>query len=141
VIYVIDASVAAKLFIAEDYSDKAMEIMNAHSRGYLSLFAPTLIMYELGNVFWKHPQITSEKAHAFIKKFLELQINLVNIYSDDDLLKATCKISKSKDMTFYDASYIALAEKYEAKMITADEELCNKSPNITILLEKFKSEL
>ena len=109
--YVIDASVAAKLFIIEDYSDKAMEIINAHIRGYLSLFAPTLIVYELGNVFWKHPQITSEKARTFIKKFLDLQINLIDIYSDDELLKTACDISQSRDIPFYDASYIALAEK------------------------------
>ena len=139
--YVIDASVAAKLFITEDHSDKAMEIMNAHSRGYLSLFAPTLIVYELGNVFWKHPQITSEKARTFIKKFLDLQITLVDIYSDDELLKTTCNISKRRDMTFYDASYIALAEKYETRLITADIEIWSKSPAITVLLEKFESEL
>ncbi|HIE18103.1 TPA: PIN domain-containing protein [Candidatus Bathyarchaeota archaeon] len=102
---------------------------------------PTLIVYELGNVFWKHPQITSEKAHVFIKKFLDLQINLVDIYSDDELLKAVCNISQNKEMTFYDAYYIALAEKYERKLITADMEICNKSPANAILLEKFKSEL
>jgi len=136
--YVIDASVAAKLFIIEDHSEKAMEIMNAHSKGYLSLFAPTLILYELGNTFWKHPQITPEKAYAFLRKFLDLQVNLVDIYSDDDLLKNVCKISKSEDVTFYDASYMAMAEKYETKMITADMEIYSRSPTNTILLEKFK---
>ena len=139
--YVIDASVAAKIFIIEDYSDRAMEIINAHIRGYLSLFAPTLIVYELGNVFWKHPQITSEKARTFIKKFLDLQINLIDIYSDDELLKTACDISQSRDITFYDASYIALAEKNETKLITADVEICSKSPAIAVLIEKFKSEL
>ena len=139
--YVIDASVAAKLFIIEDYSDKALKIINAHIRGHLSLIAPTLIVYELGNIFWKHPQITEEKAYAFIKKFLDLQINLVDIYVDDDLLKNICNLSKNKDVTFYDASYIALAEKYNAKVITADIEICNKLPMLTILLEKFKIEI
>lgn len=55
--YVIDASVAAKLFIKEDHSEEALKILDAHIRGYLRLSAPTLSVYELGNIFWK-PQIT-----------------------------------------------------------------------------------
>jgi len=41
--YIIDASVIAKLFINEDYSDKAIEVIEAHIHEYLSLSAPTLI--------------------------------------------------------------------------------------------------
>lgn len=136
--YVIDASVAAKLFIMEDYSDKATEIISAHTRGYLSFSSPTIIVYELGNVFWKHPQITSEKAYAFIKNFLNLQINLVDIYSDTELLKNVCDTSKSRDVTFYDASYIALAERNRTKLVTADEKMHNKASDITVLLKEFK---
>jgi len=137
---VIDASVAAKIFIAEEHSDKAMEIIEAHVRGYLLLSAPTLLLYELGNVFWKHPQIAAEKAYTFIKRFVDLQLNFVNIYSDNDLLRNVCHISKSRDVTFYDATYVAIAERDETKLITADEEILNKAPEITLLLKEYKSQ-
>jgi predicted nucleic acid-binding protein len=136
--YVIDASVATKLFINEDYSDKAIEVMEAYVHGYLSLSAPTLIVYELGNVFWKHPEITAEKAYVFIKRFFDLKINLIDIYSDNKLLEKTCEISRDEDITFYDASYIAIAQGNKARLITADEEICGKIPDITVSLRDFK---
>ena len=136
--YVIDASVAAKLFINEDYSDKAAEIMEAYIHGYLSISAPTLILYELGNIFWKHPQITAEKAYEFIKRFLDLKLELVDVCSDEELLEKICSISKRKDITFYDASYIAIAQRDGTRLITADEEICNRMPEITTPLKEFK---
>lgn len=138
VTYVIDASAAAKLFIIEEYSNKAIDLVNAHALGHLSLSAPSLIVYELGNVFWKHPKITPEKLYEFIKRFLDLQITLVNIYSTIDLLKTVCNISKSRDVTFYDASYLAVAEKHGTKLVTADEKIHNKVSDLTIPLEEFK---
>ena len=136
--YVIDASVVAKCFIVEDYSDKAVEVMNAHVEGRLSLSAPSLIVYELGNIFWRHPRITPEKACEFIEKFLDLQIRLVDIWSDAELLKNACNLSKTRNLTFYDSSYLAMVEKDGAELVTADEYLRNKAPNLVVLLREFK---
>jgi len=136
--YVIDASVVAKCFIEEDYSDKALEVINAHVGRRLSLSAPSLIVYELGNIFWRHPRITAEKAYEFIEKFIDLQISLLDVWSDAELLKNACAISKNRNLTFYDASYLAMVERDGAKLITADEYLRNKMPNFVVLLKEFK---
>jgi len=136
--YVIDASVVAKCFIEEEYSDKALEVINAHVDGRLSLSAPSLIVYELGNIFWRHPRITAEKACEFIEKFLDLQISLVDVWSDAELLKNACATSKNKSLTFYDASYLTMVERDGTKLITADEYLRNKAPNLVALLKEFK---
>ena len=135
--YVVDASVFAKLFIEEEGSDKATELISIHVRGGLRFSAPTLVLYELGNVFWKHPQITHEKAFEFLRRFLDLKISLVDIHSDDDLLRYTCNASRTSDVSFYDASYITVANKNDAKLITADEELHAKAPGTTVLLREF----
>jgi predicted nucleic acid-binding protein len=135
--YVVDASVCTKLFIEEEHSDKATELMSIHTRGSLQLSAPTIILYELGNVFWKHPQITHEKAYGFLRRFLDLRISLVDIHSDDNLLKGACIASKTSDLTFYDATYMALAKRNGTKLITADEELYSKAPSIAVLLREF----
>jgi len=136
--YVVDASVVAKCFIEEDYSNKALEVINAHVDGRLSLSAPSLIVYKLGNIFWRHPQITSEKAYKFIEKSLDLQVGLVDVWSDAELLKKACAISKNRNLTFYDASYLAMVEKDGTKLITADEYQRNKAPNLVVLLKEFK---
>ena len=136
--YIIDASVVAKCFIAEDYSDKAMEIIDEHVKGRLLLSAPSLIVYELGNVFWRHPKIAAEKTYMFIERFLDLQIGLVDIWSDAKLLQNACVTSKTRNLTFYDASYLSLAERNGTKLITADENLWNKAPNLVMPLKEFK---
>ena len=135
---VVDASVVAKCFIVESHSDKALEVINAHVNGRLSLSAPSLIVYELGNIFWRHPHITSEKAYEFIEKFLDLQIDLLDIWSDAKLLKNTFAISKVQKMTFYDSCYLAMVERNAARLVTADEYLHNKAPNQVVLLKEFK---
>ena len=135
--YVIDASVVAKCFIEEDYSDKALEVINAHVGRRLSLLAPSLIVYELGNIFWRHPRITAEKACEFIEKFVDLQIGLVDVWSDAELLKNACAISKNRNLTFYDASYLTIVERDGTKLITADEYLRNKAPKYVMLLKEF----
>ena len=136
--YVVDASVVAKCFIVEPYSDKALEIMNAQVDGRLSLSAPSLVVYELGNIFWRHPRITPEKAYEFLEKFLDLQIRLIDIWSDAELLENACVISKTRKLTFYDACYLAIVEGNGAKLVTADEYLCKKAPNQVVLLNEFK---
>jgi len=136
--YVVDASVVAKCFIVEDYSYEALEIVDSHVKGRLLLSAPSLIIYELGNVLWRHPRIAAEKAYEFIEKFLDLQIGLVDIWSDAELLKCACGISKTKNLTFYDSSYLAMAERNRAKLITADEYLRNKAPTLVLLLKELK---
>jgi len=122
----------------EPHSDKALEVINAHVNGRLSLSAPSLIVYELGNIFWRHPHITSEKAYEFIEKFLDLQIDLLDIWSDAKLLKNTFAISKVQKMTFYDSCYLAMVERNAARLVTADEYLHNKAPNQVVLLKEFK---
>jgi len=136
--YIIDASVVTKCFIMEDCSDKAIEVIDEHVRGRLLLSAPSLIAYELGNVFWRHPQITAEKTYVFIERFLDLQIGLVDIWSDAELLKKACVTSKTRNLTFYDASYLSLAERNGTRLVTADENLWNKAPNLVVLLKEFK---
>ncbi|KPV63570.1 MAG: Ribonuclease VapC3 [Candidatus Bathyarchaeota archaeon BA2] len=136
--YVVDASVVAKCFIDEPYSDKASEVIDAHAKGHLSLSAPSIIVYELGNIFWRHPRITSEKAYEFIGKFLDLHIGLVDVWSDAGLLKSACAISKTRSLTFYDSSYLAMVERDRVKLVTADEYLRNKAPNLVVLLKEFK---
>ena len=135
--YVVDASVCAKLFIEEDDSGRVVEVVEAHTRGRIRLSAPTLVLYELGNVFWKHPQITEEKMHRFLRRFLDLGVDLVDLSSDEELLRKACEISKLRNMSFYDSAYLALAEKTGVKLLTADEEVHGKAEAGTLLLSQY----
>lgn len=63
------------------------------------------------------------KRHTSHKEIHDLKINLINVFSDDDLLRKICYLSEIKNIIFYDATFIAIAEKYETKLITADDYL------------------
>ena len=49
------------------------------------------------------------------------------------------KIAVERDLTFYDASYIYMAETRNLKLITEDEELLSKCENSLPLNEFLKS--
>ena len=54
---VVDASVAAKWFVPETDSDKAVTLRNRHVEGGLTLMAPDLLIYEVANALVYHPEI------------------------------------------------------------------------------------
>lgn len=124
--YVVDASVLVKWYIPEQLSEQAQEIMLSAIKGEVSLFAPDLILSEVGNVLWKKgrrgeltPEEIREVADAVI------QLSLVTIVSSNVLLTGALEIALSYDRTVYDSLYLALAMAEEAVFVTADQRLVN----------------
>jgi len=52
-VYVVDASVAARLLLIEDLSDKAGLLLESFRDETVELKAPKLVTYEVGNILWK----------------------------------------------------------------------------------------
>ncbi|MEM2840211.1 MAG: type II toxin-antitoxin system VapC family toxin [Candidatus Bathyarchaeia archaeon] len=122
---VLDASVVAKWYIAEDAFEKAIQIRDAYLSGKLSVYSPTLLIYEIGNILTRHPSFTSEDSAAAFKSLLDLGLNLKD-FTEPQILEKSFGISRQLQVTFYDATYVALAKEYDAKLITADEGLHNR---------------
>jgi len=122
---VLDASVISKWFIEEEDSDKALEIRDLYVQGRIGLSSPMLVLYELGNVFLKHPSLTVEDSRKAFEALLDLQIELKS-FADVGLLKNCLEVSKRFNTTFYDASYVALSMLYDTDLVTADEQLYEK---------------
>jgi predicted nucleic acid-binding protein len=49
----------------------------------------------------------------------------------------TCKLSKSKDLTFYDAAYVSIAKVIGTKLLTADRMIISKAGEYVIPIEDF----
>ena len=81
--WVIDASVAAKWFNLEEFSEMAVQVKNAHAKGDLQLVAPIQMVYEVGNSIWKNPQINGPYASEAICNLLALHIELLEPTADD----------------------------------------------------------
>jgi len=115
--YVLDASIILKPFLAEDGYTEVIDLFQRSSKKEISLFVPSIMMYEAGNILArKFSGIELDKA---ISKLMGLKIMSLDVqYAGmNEVLKLT---KLHPGISFYDASYYALACQIDAKLITAD---------------------
>ena len=124
---IIDASVIAKWFMkGEEWEDKALELKKKFEEGEINLKAPSLLIYEIGNVIWKRKDIPIELAIELTEKAMEyLKEIIVDI--DPKTAKKAMKIAREENISFYDAAYIALSEEKREHLVTADKKLYEKT--------------
>ena len=119
---VLDANVIAKWFIEEENTDKAIKIRDNFVAGKLAILEPSLLIYELGNVFWKHPVKSPEDVENDFKALFEIGLEFCAV-REPVFLKNVFEHGRKFGITFYDAVYVTLAEKEDCKLITADGKL------------------
>ena len=99
-----------------------------------------LTKYELGNALWKEYKLgllkNWENPIVLWSKIME---EMPTYRIEMQHLRDIEKIAVERDLTFYDASYIYMAETRNLKLITEDEELLNKCKNSLTLNEFLKS--
>ena len=125
---VIDASVAAKWFNIEEYSEEAAKLKDLHVAGIIKLVAPIHLIYEVGNSIWKNKQINDIDASNAVSYLLELEILLTP--PDRKSIKRIMEIARNRNISFYDACYIELAERYKIPLISADKKQIEASKDI-----------
>lgn len=118
---VVDASVAAKWVVEEQYSDRAATLLNSES-----LHAPSHWRAEAVNVLWAkvfHGDLTAEDAEERMQILLRAPIIDTPI---ETLMPRAFAIAVAHMITIYDALYVALAEAGGMQMVTADERLIRR---------------
>lgn len=123
---VFDASVIIKWFIDEEGSDKALIYLQDYKDKKFSIIAPTLLYYELGNI------LLAKKATKYqVSKIMEyLQaLHLIDVNIGHDAFRKVFENANELKITYYDASYITLMQKYNCEFITADKKLYERVKN------------
>ena len=121
---VADASVIAKWYIDEEYSENARKLRNEYINGSLEIISTELMPYEVLNAL-KHTKLYQKYELVMVAKSLALYgFRLFPLTGK--LAERTVEIAVEKDITIYDASYVALAEEQDAKLYTADKKLIKK---------------
>ena len=122
---VVDASILAQTVVKEEYTELALRLVEKLK----SIYAPPLILYEIGNalvILVRRRLITKEDA---LRKFRSITaIPILNIR--EPTLDRVVEIAIELKTTFYDASYLALALEVGVPLITADRELCEKGRKV-----------
>ena len=123
-IFVIDTSALMRLYIPDGPVPEGLEIaLQNAERGNDSLIAPELMLAESGQVLHKkrtQQVLSDEELKALLSSILNLPIRL---FSHGDLVGPACALAAEFDLSVYDALFLALAERHNAPLFTADEKL------------------
>ncbi|MBI2852350.1 MAG: type II toxin-antitoxin system VapC family toxin [Chloroflexi bacterium] len=117
---VLDASVGVKWFSAKGEASlsQALAIRDAHIAQQALILVPDLFFYEVANAIIHKEFIPLEAAQSAIASMFALGMNVVSMSSD--LLGASAMLSRKLRVTVYDSCYIALAQKYDCPLVTAN---------------------
>ena len=121
---VADASVLVKWFIFEEDSDKALKLRDMHVNGEICIAAPELLPFEVLNALKYSRLFTLDELREAGKALSKYGIELYPLVGE--LAEETVEIAVKKDITIYDASYVALARQLDTVLYTADKKLVNK---------------
>ena len=129
---IVDTSVIVKWLNKNNEKDidKADKIMESALKGEIELFAPELAKYEYGNVLLKGKQLSPSEATVPLETAYSLPINFVG--ESEEIAQETYKLAFSLGITYYDASFLALAKKYDATLITENIKHQGKHKNIKV---------
>ncbi len=122
--YVIDASVILKWILGdreEPDQAKAVELLTGWAEGRDDLRAPALWEYEVANFLGRE---LPDEAGRKMEMLRRLEIRSVAL--TDTMINRCFQWMKTKKVTFYDASYLAVAVETGAVLVTADEKFVKK---------------
>ena len=124
----VDASVAIKWFVEEDYSQDARGLLKSFGEGSVVLHAPSLLFHEVGNVLWRLANKLRLLKVTYVidaySNFLKVPIHYIDLSKQD--ASDSLKVSLELGLTFYDAVYLNVSKKLTKTLVTADEEILRK---------------
>lgn len=119
---IVDASVVVQLFFPEEHSTAAERCFKQYAAG---LEAPDLIWAETGNVLWKRrrrQELSAADAALIADKIFHLPLR---ICESRLVVPGALALAEQFDRTIYDCLYLALAQRSNGLMLTADRRLVN----------------
>jgi predicted nucleic acid-binding protein len=127
-LYVVDASVAARFLLVEEFSDKAEWLLQKFHDGAIELKAPMLVRYEVGNTLWKAVKqglVDVHEASQKFSQFIKLKVDCIELNEQECLSVLTW--AARNDASYYDSVYVKACEMTGATLLTADDALHEKA--------------
>lgn len=118
---VVDASVAVKWFVEEEYSVQAGSLLEATHE----LYAPRLLASEVGNVLWRkarNGEMERSRVGALAAAISKMPVHWVE---DEEICPDAVRLSLGLGRSVYDCLYLALAHRLGATLVTADIRFAN----------------
>ena len=134
----VDASVCAKWYLDEEYSDRARLLRDEFVKGQIAITVPSLLFYETLNAL-RH-------SRAFDEKELPVAADSLSKYGFEvweprgEVYREAARLSLAQDITVYDAAYVALSEHLRALFYTVDKKLLDRFPRRARHIRIFKEQ-
>lgn len=117
--FVVDASVAVKWILPESGSSAAASLRELND----DLSAPSLITVEVGNALWKAVRRGSVTRSEALEGFEAALISLQSLIPIEELRVRALTLAIELRHPIYDCFYLALAQRENALLVTADEAM------------------
>jgi len=118
---VVDASVV-KWYVLEPDREEALRIREDYIDGQVELAAPALMPFEVLNaVRYSADRLEVERLMDVAESLSLYGFRLYGLKGE--YARLTARIALENNLTIYDASYVALAERLNTTLYTADERL------------------
>lgn len=124
---VVDTSVLVKWFKDEDEEllDEAMALRERVDRTQADVYAPALLMYEVGNILTRKTGLDDAGVAGVLDAISRSR--LVVVPPAHELLARAAHLARAHDLSFYDAAFVALAAALDCPMVTADRRLADRT--------------
>lgn len=129
---VVDSSVTVKWInqIDEGLLDKADKLLSDAQAGSVNLLAPELSKYEIGNALL-NKKLNLPMAYESLGTVYQLPVTFMP--ESEELAKQTYKVALQDRITYYDASFIALAQQESATLVTENIKHQGKSQGVKVI--------
>jgi predicted nucleic acid-binding protein len=120
---VVDTSVLIKWFKTrgEDFLAEARQLLEEIERRHVEVHVPALLLYEVGNILLLKTRLGLAALDEAVERLETLPF--VVAPPATPLLKRALRLGREFSLTFYDASFLALAVELDCPFVTADQRL------------------
>jgi len=129
---VVDSSVIVKWLNStdEDNLGQSDKVLADALENKVEILAPELAKYEVGNTLLLKKKLSSKKVEIPLHTLFAFPIQF--IAESEDLAKETFTLAESLKITYYDASFLSLAKKYDATLVTENIKHQGKSTKVKV---------
>lgn len=127
--WLVDASIALKWFLPLDREPEGHLARTAI--GHLAMRTTTLAFYEVGNILTRHSGLEAVQIGAALGLLEDICGDPIELTSDDR--HSAAALALEHKLTFYDASYAAIAHRTGRQLLSADGDLI--APKLAITLK------